>query len=633
MSSNFSQLDISLKNVGGLKEKNLTVKSGLNIIEAPNASGKTSLLRGFLLSVLPNGKANHYSYLLHSKSNFGSVKITDANGQEYTKEIVKDKNSVSIKGDNIVDPEKENLVSRFTIAGNTNKILDAVRTGQNLKDILLEYTNIPDLKNQLSKYDSQIKDNENQLNTLENKLKNETELYKNLSITRNEIEKLDEEKSKLEKEYTAKKIDDETNKEYKEAVNKLNKIQQSIKELENKINYNKKRYKELEETKQKYENDLEQVQHNENIDVNTLENEIKNINEKIDSNISKMKTLNTYIDGIDEFINSSLDIADVQGNNSIDSLAESLNCPFCGTNCDKSKLEEQKSHLTSIRDSLKEENKSLKQKSSEKQELIDSYKKKENEINKINSKIIDTENLISETNEQIKKAQNKLRDIKQQKIEQEDIVSKFKEEVETETADITNRLSKVNAQLESYKNKEDQINKSIENNRLNKEKYDELKTKIDDLNDKRSNLQKKINNIEQNVRENFNNHIKEVYDELGFENIDNIELSSDYNLYITRTSDEGKGYFDRYSIMTLSTSELEVIGLIVMLSGYLTYKVNEVFPVIVLDELTYLDTKRMNDLMDYMSDKVESVVLTKLPSGTLNTNANLQKLESLSTTA
>ncbi len=64
--ADINQIQIEAENLGGLAGKTrLEIKPGINIIEAPNASGKTSIVGAFTLSVLPPREALQHAHILH----------------------------------------------------------------------------------------------------------------------------------------------------------------------------------------------------------------------------------------------------------------------------------------------------------------------------------------------------------------------------------------------------------------------------------------------------------------------------------------------------------------------------------------------------------------------------------------
>ena len=144
----FDDFSIITQNIGGLADSTINLKTGLNVVEAPNASGKTSLLRAFLLSVIPVNSSG-YGYILNTGTKKGFVQIEDSNGKIIKRELTRMPRGVTIKGDNLIDESLQPLAQRFAIGGPDNKLLNAVRSGQNLKELLLEHTNVDALNNKL----------------------------------------------------------------------------------------------------------------------------------------------------------------------------------------------------------------------------------------------------------------------------------------------------------------------------------------------------------------------------------------------------------------------------------------------------------------------------------------------------
>ena len=73
-------------------------------------------------------------------------------------------------------------------------------------------------------------------------------------------------------------------------------------------------------------------------------------------------------------------------------------------------------------------------------------------------------------------------------------------------------------------------------------------------------------------------------------------------------------------------SSIEVVGIIVMLSGYIVYGLNKFFPIMILDELTFMDKIRLDKLIEYISEIVETVILTTLSPEKISGEINRYKL-------
>jgi len=79
---------------------------------------------------------------------------------------------------------------------------------------------------------------------------------------------------------------------------------------------------------------------------------------------------------------------------------------------------------------------------------------------------------------------------------------------------------------------------------------------------------------------------------------------------IVRSSDSGTLYED--SVENLSESEREVVGLVFALTGYLAYDVYEKVPFMLLDSLEAIDANRIAELVDYLSEYVDNLIVALL---------------------
>jgi recombinational DNA repair ATPase RecF len=110
---------------------------------------------------------------------------------------------------------------------------------------------------------------------------------------------------------------------------------------------------------------------------------------------------------------------------------------------------------------------------------------------------------------------------------------------------------------------------------------------------------------------------------LAFENIERIWVerrvsaktdagrADGFALHIVRTGADGAAYED--TIETLSTSEREVVGIVLAVAGYLVHDVNETVPVLLLDAIESLDADRIQSLLAYLSDHTQYLVATAHP--------------------
>ncbi|PSP87307.1 hypothetical protein BRC90_10825 [Halobacteriales archaeon QS_4_69_34] len=112
------------------------------------------------------------------------------------------------------------------------------------------------------------------------------------------------------------------------------------------------------------------------------------------------------------------------------------------------------------------------------------------------------------------------------------------------------------------------------------------------------------------MQEMFNERIQEVYNLLDFdEPFENIQLDQNFNIKIYRRF---QGQTEEDTIDTLSRSEKETVGLVLMLASRDAYC--DDFPFFIADETSFYDTARLTRIMEYISERVPYTVITTLAS-------------------
>jgi len=617
----FENTKVVVENIGGLKHIEADIIPGLNVIEQPNASGKTSFLRAFSLLLTPSGNNKDLEYILRSMSTEGFISVTDHNGNQIKKTISRNKNTITVAGDDLVTPEISLLVKRFAICGHDNEILSAVRLGQNLKSLIGTDNNI------IERLKAEIRYKESNLTALTEDLNKDANAPHQKISTEKKRDALLKELSQLEEKYAAlKKQHDSMASVGKETATKekLNAKSTELQQIEFKINDSKKMIKNKNELIEKLSKEIqslrrsiEQLGEVDNREIDKIKKEMQNIDYKIQKTISQQSTLDMTIQATKNVVRELEESP--QTNTILDSLSDDshVSCPVCGQDAGiriikkhidelmekRAKTQTTISKLESDKAVLSKKQDILIQKGSEITTAISVIKSKEATINNENGNI----SLISQAIEKLEDSKEKLNaEIKELSKSINDKVvnitieiAKIKESIGQKKTAIEN----FNNEIKSY----DAVIRGIDNKRLS---VAEMKKDVE-------NTKAELHKIELRIQEQFNQIIPEVYSILGFSsNISRISLEQNYDLMVSRKTDKDSIYRDMDSIKTLSKSELEVIGLAVMISGYIVNNLKEYFPYILLDELTFLDNKRLKALMDYMEKIAVSIILTKLPPET-----------------
>jgi Chromosome segregation ATPases len=153
-----------------------------------------------------------------------------------------------------------------------------------------------------------------------------------------------------------------------------------------------------------------------------------------------------------------------------------------------------------------------------------------------------------------------------------------------------------------------------------------LETRLDEVTAEIESLRTKIDRVERDAVDRFNEHAAEVLELLGYDNVARLWLErveqggrssradttgGAFELHVVRTSASGTAYED--TIDHLSESEREVAGLVFALAGYLTHRVFERIPVMLLDSLEAIDAERIAALVDHFEEYATYLLVVLLP--------------------
>lgn len=619
----FAYRKVVVKNIGGLHNIETEILPGLNVIEQPNASGKTSFLRAFSLLVTPSGIHNDLGYILRSMSSEGFVSIIDKDKNEIRKKISRNQNNVVVSGQDMFTPEVSELVKRFAIGGSDNEILSAIRSGKNLRSLIAVDTNIIEkLKYEIRVKESELVKLSDELKIAQNAPHEKLSAEKKKRILMEEIKKLEQKHAIIKKQHDSIALSNVGNSGI--SNEKLKAKSAELQQIESKITDSNRNVESKKEKINKLSREIHSIRRNldhlGNIDfheIDRIDKDVENIEYQIQKFTSEISSLDMTAQAARNLVKHLED--NPPTDKVLDALSDDfhVSCPLCGHESGIKTIKKQIESITEKRAKIQSDIKKLEQnkhglikernfliqKKSEISEAISLLRSKEIAINQESHSI----NTIDQTIDELK--------LKKERLNLE--IIELSKSINEHFVSVTMDLAKINETIGNKKSTLDQLNEDILHydriiQELNSKKQfiAELKKEIDDS-------KSQLHKIELRIQEQFNEAIQEIYLILGFgSNVSRIFLDQNYDLLVSRKTDKNSIYRDMDSIKTLSKSELEVIGLTIMISGYIVNNLREYFPCILFDELTFLDTDRLKSLMDYMEKIANSVILTKLPPET-----------------
>jgi len=623
-------LSIKVKNIGGLQDINeFKFREGLNIIKAPNASGKSSLINAFKLAL--NGsdfstykKINEF---LNDFKDSGSVEI-NINGSsiDLLLDRKKSRNVIVSEYSSTVEFLDDRLLKliffdqfsdiyQTIISGDTEKFKDWI---SNITDIKLYQIALDLVKNK-----EDVLKNQLLRLTEQDKGKKET-LQEQLNSCKNKLNKLKTERNKIVQSSTDIEIQSElqtiiieyekTEQQLKENKDsKNNKDQTLIREKEREKNLNtelNEKTKEFESIKielLEIEGKIEQI----DLDLEKLEEENKIYRSELDGTVKEINGKKRTIEGLRNKLKNKIKRMKNQR-----TLFDYLECPTCYQPLDQKKIridiqkldKEIKELTKEIEDreiKLKENNSKISKLKYERERGTTELPNQKKELEKT---IVQLEKELKQLAQKISKIENELPKFK---VKIENLEEKYKK-IKNKKKDLESNLKKMNTR---YTEIDQKIADKKEERNLLEEKLkkfseetniiQELKKKVQAANEIKNHFQKIVEIIRNDIIGVINNEILNSFTLLELAELNYLSIDpGTYELEIRRKLGR------KTELIELSAAERTLIALII---HYITKRVllSDV-PIFFIDETSNaFDDTRFQKIINYLANEIKILIVTK----------------------
>ncbi|MHA1221711.1 MAG: AAA family ATPase [Candidatus Heimdallarchaeaceae archaeon] len=624
-------LKLDIRNIGGFSDGNLIslkIEKGINVIEGPNASGKTSVLLGIRAALLPQSSLDspyHRGIINRKAKNAEVIFSGDINFtrkfEVYNDHIKALSNPLSSKG---------NRVNNLSILLGDNEILRYIDESKSFKDLFEEYSGSQYYTRLIEWLENQLYETNQTLNTRTKELIIYNRLKTEINSFENELRKLNYEYSQLPQII----VDEEEDRELK---TKIKEIRDEIANLNREKNETQNLIQKLKRNIQLYEKEI--------MDKRALiqrfeekhpdpDNEIQKLAEKMNKHHLLFEENKRKL----ELINLELRQKKSVLANWNSKKGESGECPICNNPLSKSTLRNLIEQLEKRYYQLQEIGQTEYRLRSEtvikKDELELEFQKYRNFKEKLDKEERHLENdfyrdysnltlekiVVPYKEKIIEPTKSSVKTSKGYEYRALPIIINELENKEKELKEETEKLNEDDRKkYEELKKKENEIKEVETKLNLKKEQLEELgdikdviqqleKTKVFLLNSIRK-TSSKADEVRNEIRRTFEAKIMEVYNGLGFKDFDKIYLNSNFNLIIERKK------MGAQPVSELSGAERSTIGVILILAAKELY--DKEFPIFVMDEviLNY-DPDKMKRILEYVKEKVNYVIVTSLSKET-----------------
>ena len=622
-------LSLSIQNIGGIHEERVTFDQGITLLTGPNATNRTSLLRA--LSGVLGGSAG----VLRRGADSGQVTLA-VDDVQYTRRYERIKNTVRTSGDPYT--EDETVVDLFVSLLEDNPIRQAVRSGDDLTDLLLAPVDTDELESKIASLQSERKRVDERLNSIDRERKRLPKLEERRA---NLKEKISEVESKLD-DLRAQTEDVDTSEGETEEIDS---IRREFEETQTDLRQTESELETQRSIREELESDLEEVRE-ELVKLNLRQDELKEVKQDIEHLQGRETELSTTINELSTISKQNRDVLAgdetviselIVENSKVSELnpeGQSIECWTCGSQVERQAITSQLEAIEQLTDEKRDERREVRSQLSELQSRRD---KIEQEITRhqeltdrkteIQQGLEERADAISELVEDAESLREKLAD------KQSELEAARTEDTDTEL-DLYEEVSDLEYERGQLEQELRDVDDDISEIEYQLGKYDELQARRDDLTDQLESLRSRIETIERETVETFNQQMETVLDRLAYENIARVWLErrktgtdTTFDLHIVREDESGTVYED--SVDHLSESEREVVGIVVALTGYLAHDVQEQTPVLLLDSLEAIDAARIEELVDCIKSNSEFLVVALLEEDAATFDESYHRLDAV----
>ena len=610
------QASLSVSNIGGIDETEVSFEQGVTVLSGRNATNRTSLLQG-IMAALGSDQAS-----LKADSKEGQA-VLEFGEETYQQRLHRRNGTIVTEGDPYLDnPEIADL---FAFLLESNEARQAVARGDDLRDLIMRPVDTDAIKaeiQQLEQRKTQIDNELDELDNLENQL---PDLEAKRTRLIDEIDELHDELETAEEELEAANTDVETRREEQSELDeKLDELRDTRSELErvrNRIETERESIAALEDEHEDVEANLEELQAGGEANLGRLEAEIETLqteknelNEEISQLQRTIQFNEQLLEDPGEFLGGEADNNDGPVTDQLlsDADSETVTCWTCGSSVATDQIETTIEQLQSVYEDRLNERSEINDDLEEKRATLNKIEENRSEYHRANRRL-------ESIDEEIERRRDRVEDLTDDRETFTEEITGLEAEIDDletdDSEDILEQHREVNQlefEIERKESERDDVEDKITSIEERLDNREGLQDRREKTTEELADLRTRIDQIEDSAVEEFNEHMESLLEILEYSNLERIWIDqttrdvregrrkvtkSSFDLKIVRSTEEGAAYED--SINHLSESEREVTGLVFALAGYLVHDVYETVPFMLLDSLEAIDSERIATVVEY----------------------------------
>ena len=618
---------LKVRNVGGIDETAVAIEPGITILTGRNATNRTSLLRS-IMAVMGSDDAS-----LKADADEGRVELA-VGDERYTRTFARTNSTVTTGGEPFLGTPE--LADLFAFLLESNEARRSVATGGDLRELIMRpvdtdaiQAEIRELKRERSRIDEELDD----LSDLKAEL---PELERKRSRLEGDIEAKRSELATKEEDIAALDADlDETRAEKRELESRLDDLREkrsALEQVRSDIDLQQDSIESLRAERRELEDEREELIDAPIGEYAEIDDEIERLRGRIETLERELSDLQDVIafneDQLDETgaVTDPLEAEGAEGSVTDALVDDSVVCWTCGSTVETARITRTLEQLREVRREKLETVRTLESELSELKSERQTYREQQQRKESIDHTLDDIVAELEDRETQLGRLRNERADLN-------DDIGDLEAEIETlesddfgDILDLHKEANQLEFELGRLESDLDDVTDRVGSIEERLIEEDQLRSQREAVSAELRDLRTRIDRIEEAAIEQFNEHMATVLDILGYDNLERIWIEQVertvregrrngtktlFELHIVRSTQGGATFED--TIDHLSESEREVTGLVFALAGYLVHDVYETVPFMLLDSLEAIDSERIANLIEYVADYAEFLVVALLP--------------------
>ncbi|PSP68854.1 chromosome segregation protein SMC [Halobacteriales archaeon QS_1_69_70] len=612
---------VAVRNLGGIDTCEVTFRPGVTVLAGRNATNRTSLLTAI------GGVLGGTGPTLKSDADDGSVTLT-LGGSEYTRRYVRHDGQVRAEGNPYTDATE--TVDCFASLLEANPARRAVERGEDLREVLMRPVDTDAIEARIRRIEGERREVRDRLDEIDRERDQLPRLETRRAELQEELADIDDELDAVRSTVDEYDADPDTAEAAQEAIDELEETRHRLRSVRDDIDTQETSIEALREERAELEAELAELT-TQDAELERIEQELARLQERERAYDDAVGDLSAIV----EFTGDLLDdgCPDLPGAEPTDDVtaeldpdAKTVECWTCGSEVTTSDIRDRLCEFETLVSEKRSERAETRDRLEELRDRRDDLRSVTDRQERLESRLRDVDAELDRREGRIEELEADAEDVREEVSMLEAHIEETEELRESDLLDRYQRLSELEYERGRLERELSDVETSIETLDALADERDQLDAQDDELAAELESLRTRIDDLERASIESFNEHVADVLELLGYENLERVWIErtekerregrqnvsqSTFELHVVRTTDDGAVYED--TVDTLSESERDVVGLMVALAGYLVHDVYETVPMMLLDSLEAIDSERIGALIEYIAEYAPYLVVALLP--------------------